>query len=87
MLLPDGALGRRATAATSSCVGEPMEEVTYLDRAALVAYDLPPGWQMALDERKAIAGALPTGAPIFYPRGAAARARRERPRRRRDRRR
>jgi hypothetical protein len=47
-------------------LAEPMEEITYLDRAALVAYDLPPGWQMALDERKAISGPAPTGAPIFY---------------------
>ena len=47
-------------------LAEPMEEVTYLDRASLVAYDLPPGWRMALDERKAIAGAAPTGTPLFY---------------------
>ena len=47
-------------------LAEPMEEVTYLDRASLVAYDLPPGWRMALDERKAIIGAAPTGTPLFY---------------------
>ena len=47
-------------------LAEPMEEVTYLDQASLVAYDLPPGWRMALDERKAIAGPMPTGAPMFY---------------------
>ena len=47
-------------------LAEPMEEVTYLDRASLVAYDLPPGWRMALDERKAIIGAAPTGKPLFY---------------------
>ena len=47
-------------------LAEPMEEVTYLDQASLVAYDLPPGWRMALDERKAIGGPAPTGAPIFY---------------------
>ncbi|HUU35476.1 MAG TPA: FG-GAP-like repeat-containing protein, partial [Vicinamibacterales bacterium] len=47
-------------------IGEPMEEVTYLDRASLVAYDLPAGWQMALDERKAIAGPMPTSAPVFF---------------------
>ena len=29
-------------------------------------YDLPPGWRMALDERKAVIGAAPTGAPLFY---------------------
>lgn len=47
-------------------LAEPMEEVTYLDHASLVAYDLPPGWRMALDERKAISGPAPTGAPVFY---------------------
>jgi tetratricopeptide (TPR) repeat protein len=47
-------------------IAEPMEEVTYLDHATLVAYDLPPGWRMALDERKAILGAPPTGTPLFY---------------------
>ena len=47
-------------------LAEPMEEVTYLDRASLVAYDLPPGWRMVLDERKASLGAAPTGAPLFY---------------------
>ena len=47
-------------------LGEPMEEVAYIDRVALQIYDLPPGWQMTLDERKAIAGPTPTGAPIFY---------------------
>ena len=47
-------------------LAEPMEEVTYLDHASLVAYDLPPGWRMALDERKAISGPAPTGAPLFY---------------------
>ncbi|HJU44977.1 MAG TPA: FG-GAP-like repeat-containing protein [Vicinamibacterales bacterium] len=47
-------------------LAEPMEEVTYLDHASLVAYDLPPGWRMALDERKAITGPAPTGAPLFY---------------------
>jgi len=47
-------------------LAEPMEEVTYLDHASLVAYDLPPGWRMALDERKAVTGPAPTGAPLFY---------------------
>jgi hypothetical protein len=47
-------------------IAEPMEEVTYLDAVALVAYDVPPGWRMALDERKAVTGPAPTGAPIFY---------------------
>ena len=65
VLLPDGALAAR-DGRYQVLLGEPMEEVTYLDRAALVVYDLPPGWQMALDERKAIAGPMPTGDPVFY---------------------
>lgn len=65
VLLPSGALG--ATGGRYRLViGEPMEEVAYLDTLQLVAYDLPAGWQMALDERKAIASAPPTGAPIFF---------------------
>ena len=47
-------------------VGEPMEEACYLDAARLVAYDLPPGWKMTLDERMGILGPEPTGAPIYY---------------------
>ena len=65
LLLPDGSLAPRH-GRYALVIGEPMEEVTYLDRASLVAYDLPPGWQMVLDERKAIAGPMPTSAPFFY---------------------
>ena len=65
VLLPDGA-ARPRDGAYRFKLAEPMEEVTYLDRASLVAYDLPPGWGMALDERKAILGAMPTGTPLFY---------------------
>ena len=67
VLLPDGLLSPR-DGRYALVIGEPMEEVAYLDGAALTTYDLPPGWQMALDERKAIAGPVPTGAPIFYRR-------------------
>ena len=49
-------------------LGEPMEEITYLDAASLSVYDLPPGWQMTLDERKSIAGPMPTGEPRFFAR-------------------
>jgi hypothetical protein len=52
-------------------LGEPMEEITYLDAARLVAYDLPPGWLMTVDERMAILGPGPTGAPIFARRAVA----------------
>ena len=47
---------------------EPMEEAAYLDSARLAAYDLPPGWQMVLDERMGISGPEPTGEPRFYRR-------------------
>ena len=52
-------------------VGEPMEEIAYLDAARLVAYDLPPGWLMTVDERMAILGPEPTGDPIFARRAIA----------------
>ena len=47
-------------------LAEPMEEMTYLDSAALVAYDLPPGWRMTLDERMSVGGPEPTGEPRFF---------------------
>jgi hypothetical protein len=65
VLLPEGALAAR-DGRYQLVLGEPMEEVAYLDHAELAVYDLPPGWRVAVDERKAIAGPVPTGAPIFY---------------------
>ncbi|MDH4065303.1 MAG: hypothetical protein OEW19_12965, partial [Acidobacteriota bacterium] len=65
VLLPVGALAP-ADGLYRVRMAEPMEEITYLDSLSLVAYDLPPGWKMVLDERKAIAGPMPTGDPIFY---------------------
>ena len=47
-------------------IAEPMEEACYLDAARLVAYDLPRGWQMSLDERFAAGEPWPTGRPLFY---------------------
>ncbi len=47
-------------------LGEPMEEVCYLDSARLVMYDVPPGWKMTLDERMSVLGPEPTGRPVFY---------------------
>ena len=47
-------------------LAEPMEEAAYLDFAALTVYDLPPGWQMVLDERLAVGGEPATGRPIFF---------------------
>ncbi|MGE0680323.1 MAG: FG-GAP-like repeat-containing protein [Candidatus Binatia bacterium] len=45
-----------------------MEEVCYLDAVHLVAYDLPPGWEMALDERLGLNGPAPSGQPYFFQR-------------------
>jgi hypothetical protein len=47
-------------------LAEPMEEAAYIDSARLVAWDLPPGWSMALDERMGINGPQPTGKPFFF---------------------
>ena len=47
-------------------IGEPMEEVCYLDAANLASYDLPQGWQMVIDERMAAGGREPSGQPIYY---------------------
>ena len=43
-----------------------MEEVAYLDRVGLMSYELPPGWQMVLDERMGISDPAPTGEVRFY---------------------
>lgn len=45
---------------------EPMEEAAYMDQLKLVAYDLPPGWSMTVDERMGILGPEVTGKPIYY---------------------
>ncbi|MEP7117204.1 MAG: CRTAC1 family protein, partial [Acidobacteriota bacterium] len=65
LLFPEGSIAPR-DGRYEIVIGEPMEEVTYLDRASLVAYDLPPGWRMTLDERKGLGEPMPTSAPIFY---------------------
>lgn len=47
-------------------VGEPMEEAAYIDAVRLVAYDLPPGINLVLDERMGVAGPQPTGRNLYY---------------------
>ena len=48
-------------------IGEPMEEVAYLDQARLHVHDLPPGWSVTLDERMHTGGGpAPTGEAIHY---------------------
>jgi hypothetical protein len=49
-------------------LAEPMEEACYLDSAKLVAWELPPGWSVALDERMATNDPQPTGEARFYRR-------------------
>jgi len=45
---------------------EPMEEAAYIDAIRMVAYDVPPGWSMTIDDRMAILGPKPTGRTILY---------------------
>jgi Flp pilus assembly protein TadD len=64
-LLPPG-LAADAQGRYRLKITEPMEEAAYVDAARLVAYDLPPGWDMVLDERMGILGPAPSGRPLFY---------------------
>jgi hypothetical protein len=64
-LLPAG-LPRALDGRYQLKIGEPMEEAAYLDSMRLVAWDLPPGWDLVLDERMAILGPEPTGEAVFY---------------------
>ncbi|MCP4040683.1 MAG: tetratricopeptide repeat protein, partial [Gammaproteobacteria bacterium] len=65
LLLPEGLLHSRDGRYLLKFT-EPMEEAAYLDGARLVAWDLPPGWKMVLDERMGITGPEPTGKARFY---------------------
>jgi Tfp pilus assembly protein PilF len=47
-------------------LSEPMEEVCYLDSAALVRWELPAGWSMTVDERMGVNDPQPTGEARFY---------------------
>ena len=67
VLLPDGLLQPSADR-WAIRIAEPMEEICYLDAVRLVAYDLPPGWDLVLDERFAVAEPAPTGRPQFFRR-------------------
>src|SRR5690606_27094307 len=65
LMLPEGLLRSRDDRYILKLT-EPMEENCYLDGVKLVAYDLPAGWRMILDERMRTGGPIPTGAPLFY---------------------
>jgi len=47
-------------------LAEPMEETCYLDGAVLEAVDVPPGWQVSVDDRMAVLGPAPTGKLVFH---------------------
>lgn len=63
---PDGAMLPRDGAYRLK-IGEPMEEVAYVDQVRLHLHDLPPGWSLVLDERMYTGGGpQPDGQPRFY---------------------
>lgn len=47
-------------------LAEPMEETLYLDALTMVAYDLPEGWSLVLDERMQTGLPTVTGETRFY---------------------
>ena len=53
-------------------IGEPMEEAAYLDAVRLVAYDIPPGWELGLDERMGLADPRPSGRAFYFRRSVQA---------------
>lgn len=65
LLLPTGLPAEREGRLALKLL-QAMEEVCYLDAVRLAAYDLPPGWEMALDERMATGTPQPTGEALFY---------------------
>lgn len=68
-MLPSGAVRARDGRILLKLT-EPMEEAAYLDAVRLVAYDVPPGWSMSVDDRMAIMGPRPTGRTILYRQSA-----------------
>ncbi len=65
LLLPEGFLQPRQDKFEIK-IGEPMEEVLYLDSAGLLYFDIPEIWSMALDERLHVQSPQPTGEPIYF---------------------
>lgn len=49
-------------------IGEPMEEACYLQSAKLISIDVPPDWQVVIDERMGISDPQPSGKPCFFRR-------------------
>ena len=49
-------------------IAESKEEAAYIDSVRLVAYDLPPGWNVVLDERMQTGGPKVSGQPFYFQR-------------------
>jgi hypothetical protein len=67
VLLPEGVIKPRGGKYFVK-LSEPMEEVCYLDSAALVRYELPGGWRITVDERMGVNDPQPSGEAKFYRR-------------------
>ena len=65
ILLPEGSIAAR-DGKYHLTLEEGAEESTYIDAVGLVAYDLPPGWQMLVDERMAPSPPAATGDALFF---------------------
>ncbi|MYD42655.1 MAG: tetratricopeptide repeat protein [Gammaproteobacteria bacterium] len=65
LLLPEGLLKAR-NGKFEVKIGEPMEEVLYLDSASLLYVDVPQVLDMVIDERLSIQSVEPTGEPIYF---------------------
>ena len=65
LLLPDGLLQPR-DGKFEIKIGEPMEEILYLDAATLLYFDIPDSWSLTLDERLNIKSKAPTSEPIYF---------------------
>jgi tetratricopeptide (TPR) repeat protein len=67
LLLPNGLLQPKDDRLVLK-ITEPMEEAAYIDSVRLAVWDLPPGWDLVVDERMGISGPEPTGKPLVFRR-------------------
>ncbi len=65
LLLPEGLLTPRGDNFEVK-IGEPMEEILYLDSATLLYFDIPDSWSMTFDERLNVKSDTPTSDPIYF---------------------
>ena len=65
LLLPEGVLIPR-DGRFEVKIGEPMEEILYLDSATLMHFDVPMSWNMTLDERLNVQSSTPSSEPIYF---------------------